>query len=111
MLHDLNNRHLFRCFKAVTYEPHQQTQDTESGDEVHLYLPQLLSCRPLVHLSMHQDVVRRWFKARRGTIGRFSFWGTVVPKGFIYESAYTLHPMLYTDKSHYHVLIEEDILI
>ena len=35
-----------------------------------------------------QDVVRQWFEARRGTSRKVFILGTVVPKGFLAESAY-----------------------
>ena len=31
-------------------------------------------------MLMPQDVVRRWFEARQAQVGRFSSWGTAVPK-------------------------------
>ena len=46
--------------------------------------------RSLEHKSMltPQDVLRRWFEARRGTSRKVSSWGTFVSKGFLPESAY-----------------------
>ena len=37
-----------------------------------------------------KDVVRRWFRPDGAQVGRFSSWGTVVPKGFLTKSAYFL---------------------
>ena len=35
-----------------------------------------------------QDVVCRWLRPDGAQVGRFSSWGTAVPKGFLTENAY-----------------------
>ena len=55
-----------------------------------------------------QDVVRRIVKADGAQVGRFSSWGTALPKGFLAENAYF---SLCTYKSLNHVIFKEAVLV